>query len=251
MQAILISPQTQVQINRSGNASPSLKAKLTICSNWLKSRFIKRTGMGAQSSIARRNLAQTTDRREHLQSKYNQIANQPAAKPLIEAKEIVAAARKISAACLHTCSLEEQIHNCNAYLDSLLRSLNVTLPWNRRRIPTNQSIRHWFETCTQDWQQVWPIEDAPFIQYHPQPGDFCLWDKAIVAHQFKNERSVLEIKRIAHLGVLDGKGEILSASWHGEVPFAEGDWRLMCESPAFGTPTAIFRYKHVKQRTSR
>jgi len=166
----------------------------------------------------------------------------------VSSSEIVLRAKEVSQLQLFKCSLDTRVHNCGAFLDAVWRKLRLSVPWKSMLAPDIHFQRQCFENCKDDWTQVWPIEGDSFADFREQAGDLCIWDKSTVETNGSEKGLQLKISRFEHAGILDGKGEIISPIWQSGIPFAEADWRLICRSAAIGTPTVIFRYRHLRQR---
>jgi hypothetical protein len=164
--------------------------------------------------------------------------------PVSSGRQIVNQAREVSHGQCHAA-----IHHCNTFLDSVLRPLGFDLPWSQTSIPALPKIRQAIEFDERNWERAWPKDNLPLNEFKEQPGDLCFWDKAIVTNDSATGHSQMKITHLEHAGILDGKGEVLSAQAQDDAAVFDGNWRMMCHSPSFGTPTAILRYRKIERQS--
>lgn len=196
----------------------------------MKTALVERASTSYQDQSAR-----------HTNEFFKQIDN-----PLLSGRQIVNQAREASLNQCHTCGVAN--HHCNNFLDNVLRPLGFNLAWSQSSIPCVPKIRQSIESDQNNWERAWPKDNIPFAEFKEQAGDLCFWDKAIVTTDLFGDHSRLTIVHLEHAGILDGKGAVLSTKPQEDSEIFDGDWRLMCNSPSFGTPTAVFRYRKIGTR---
>jgi len=134
---------------------------------------------------------------------------------------------------------------CNLFLDAALRAADVKLPWGDGNVPSVHQMRRAFEDHPDDWERVY--SDGPgndFRQFETHPGDAAIWDKTVTPS--KSDPVYNKPYHVEHCGFIDEDGWLHYAGSRDTQGYRSLPIDGFVDSPHYKEPSAVFRYKHLR-----